>query len=38
MIDGVETKKLVTRTDERGFFREIIRGSDSIFPEGFGQW
>ena len=38
MIDGVETKELVTRTDERGFFREIIRGSDSIFPEGFGQW
>jgi dTDP-4-dehydrorhamnose 3,5-epimerase len=38
MIDGVETKKLVTHTDERGYFREVIRGSDPIFPEGFGQW
>jgi len=38
MIDGVETKKLTTHTDERGFFREVIRSSDPIFPEGFGQW
>jgi len=37
-IDGVEIKKLVTHTDERGFFREIIRVTDDIFPEGFGQW
>lgn len=38
MIQGVTTKKLVTRADDRGFFREIIRNSDSIFPEGFAQW
>jgi dTDP-4-dehydrorhamnose 3,5-epimerase len=37
-IAGVETKKLVTHSDERGFFREIIRVTDDIFPEGFGQW
>ena len=38
MIAGVETKELVTHVDERGWFREIIRRSDPIFPEGFGQW
>lgn len=38
MIAGVEIKKLVTHADERGFFREIIRVTDGIFPEGFGQW
>ena len=38
MIHGVEIKELVTHTDERGLFREIIRKSDDIFPEGFGQW
>jgi dTDP-4-dehydrorhamnose 3,5-epimerase len=38
MIHGVEIKALVTHTDERGFFREVIRSSDEIFPEGFGQW
>jgi dTDP-4-dehydrorhamnose 3,5-epimerase len=38
MIHGVEIKELVTRADERGFFREVIRVSDAIFPEGFGQW
>jgi dTDP-4-dehydrorhamnose 3,5-epimerase len=38
MIDGVETKQLVTPVDERGSFREIIRRTDPIFPEGFGQW
>ena len=38
MIDGVITKKLVTYTDERGFFREIIRVTDDFFAEGFGQW
>jgi dTDP-4-dehydrorhamnose 3,5-epimerase len=37
-IEGVEIKELVTHSDERGFFREIIRVSDDIFPEGFGQW
>lgn len=38
MIHGVEVKELVTHHDERGFFREVIRKSDAIFPEGFGQW
>jgi dTDP-4-dehydrorhamnose 3,5-epimerase len=38
MIDGVRIKKLVTHTDQRGFFREILRDSDACFPEGFGQW
>lgn len=37
MIDGVAIKELVTHTDERGFFREIIRYSDDFFSEGFGQ-
>ncbi len=38
MIHGVEMKPLVTHPDERGFFREILRSSDPIFAEGFGQW
>ncbi|MSM40313.1 MAG: hypothetical protein GJT30_11905 [Geobacter sp.] len=38
MIDGVMAKALVTHTDERGFFREIIRVTDDFFAEGFGQW
>lgn len=38
MIDGVEIKKLTTHSDERGYFREIIRFSDEIFEEGFGQF
>ncbi len=38
MIHGVELKSLVTHTDERGFFRELIRVNDPIFQEGFGQW
>jgi len=38
MIDGVVVKELVTHTDERGFFREIIRATDQFFGEGFGQW
>jgi dTDP-4-dehydrorhamnose 3,5-epimerase len=38
MIAGVEAKELVTHLDERGFFREIIRVSDDLFSEGFGQW
>ncbi len=38
MIHGVELKTLVTHTDERGFFRELIRVNDPIFAEGFGQW
>lgn len=38
MIHGVEFKPLVTFSDERGFFRELIRATDPIFTEGFGQW
>jgi dTDP-4-dehydrorhamnose 3,5-epimerase len=38
MIDGVVIKKLQTHTDERGFFREIIRVTDDFFTDGFGQW
>lgn len=39
MIDGVEFKELVTHDDERGFFRELIRTTDSFFKDvGFGQW
>lgn len=38
MIEGVHTKELVTHTDERGFFRELIRVSDEFFADGFGQW
>lgn len=38
MIEGVESKELVTHADERGFFREVIRVSDGFFAEGFGQW
>jgi dTDP-4-dehydrorhamnose 3,5-epimerase len=36
-IEGVEVKELVTHDDERGFFREVIRESDSFFDR-FGQW
>jgi dTDP-4-dehydrorhamnose 3,5-epimerase len=38
MIDGIEIKDLVTRPDDRGFFREIIRITDDFFADGFGQW
>ncbi len=37
MIDGVQTKQLIRHPDERGFFEELIRVSDPIFKEGFGQ-
>lgn len=38
MIEGVQLKALTTHPDERGYFREIIRVTDDIFTEGFGQW
>ena len=38
MIDGIIIKELTTHSDERGFFREIIRANDAFFIEGFGQW
>lgn len=37
MIDGVVFKDLLTHADDRGFFREVIRVTDSFFAEGFGQ-
>ncbi len=37
MIEGVVAKQLTTHADERGFFREIIRVTDTFFGEGFGQ-
>ncbi|GAC1672958.1 MAG: dTDP-4-dehydrorhamnose 3,5-epimerase family protein [Candidatus Dormibacteraceae bacterium] len=36
-IEGVFLKDLVTHTDERGFFREVIRDTDDFFGD-FGQW
>jgi dTDP-4-dehydrorhamnose 3,5-epimerase len=36
-IEGLEVKELVTHSDERGFFREIIRETDPFFSH-FGQW
>jgi dTDP-4-dehydrorhamnose 3,5-epimerase len=38
MIEGVKIKKLVTNVDGRGYFQEIIRVTDEMFREGFGQW
>ena len=37
MIEGVAIKELVTHTDNRGFFREIIQATDDFFSAGFGQ-
>jgi len=37
MIAGVFFKELVTHTDERGFFRELIHSTDKFFAPGFGQ-
>jgi dTDP-4-dehydrorhamnose 3,5-epimerase len=38
MIDGVQLNPLVTHSDERGYFREVARASDSLLAEGFAQW
>ena len=38
LMEGVVLKELVTHSDERGFFREILRGNEDFFEEGFGQW
>lgn len=37
MIEGVEIKELIMHKDERGFFCEIIRNSDTFFQNRFGQ-
>jgi dTDP-4-dehydrorhamnose 3,5-epimerase len=38
MIQDVIVKSLKTHSDDRGFFREIIRCTDALFAAGFGQW
>lgn len=38
LIQDVWLKLLVTHQDERGFFREVLRMTDPIIEEGFGQW
>ena len=37
MINDVMFKELKTFTDERGYFREVIRVTDDFFGAGFGQ-
>lgn len=38
-IKGIEFKELKTFSDQRGYFREVIRVTDDPFFEaGFGQW
>jgi dTDP-4-dehydrorhamnose 3,5-epimerase len=37
VINGVIIKDLITHVDERGFFREMVRATDSFFNESFGQ-
>lgn len=37
-IPGVTMKVLTTHMDTRGYFREIVRSTDPMFGEGFGQW
>ena len=36
-IEGVVVQPLVTHEDERCFFREVVRASDAVFAEDFGQ-
>lgn len=37
MIEGVTLKELISFPDERGFFSELIRETDSFAIEGIGQ-
>ncbi len=37
MIEGVTFKELTTYPDERGFFRELIRGNEEFASDGIGQ-
>jgi len=37
LIHGVVLRELITHSDERGFFREVLRSTDDLFAEGFGQ-
>ena len=36
-IEGVKIIDLATHSDERGFFRELMRAGDGSLPAGFGQ-
>jgi dTDP-4-dehydrorhamnose 3,5-epimerase len=36
-IGGVIVHQLTRHADERGYFEELIRSTDSFFVEGFGQ-
>lgn len=36
-IEGVEVKELIAHSDERGYFKELIRSTDPFFSAGFGQ-
>ena len=36
-IQGLVLEKLKTNTDERGFFREVMRDNDEFFQEEFGS-
>ena len=36
-IDGVTVQQLARHADDRGYFEELIRVTDSFFSEGFGQ-
>lgn len=36
-IHGLVVQKLKTNTDERGFFREVMRDNDEFFQEEFGS-
>ena len=38
MINDVVISSLTTHTDERGFFREVLRGSQMQSQQRFGQW
>jgi len=37
MIEGVDFKDLVSHSDRRGFFREILRVTDDFFAGGIAQ-
>lgn len=37
MIEGVVIKELDRHPDERGYFEEVMRVTDSFFSEAFGQ-
>jgi dTDP-4-dehydrorhamnose 3,5-epimerase len=36
-IDGVVVRPMTRHADDRGYFEELIRVTDDVFVEGFGQ-